>query len=214
MAYRLIPMLLMFMAGCVATAPIKSTPPEKPDPKTKYLFWMHGIGPESKSPDHKRVQHYEKIAQSLANHGYTVISEHRDDVVIEIYAKTIADQARELLNKGVPPKNITIAGFSKGSLMAAAAATDLANPKVNFVLVSGCTDRYDLDYSKIKGRILSIVDKGDEGWFSCAKRIIANDPDVTFKEVEILMGRGHRGFRIPKSKFMNQWQPHLFDWIH
>lgn len=59
----------------------------------------------------------------------------------------------------------------------------------------------------------SLYDKGDEGWFSCAERIDAKDPGIRFKEVELLMGKGQKGFRIAKSKFMSQWQTPLFDWI-
>jgi len=201
------------LTSCTSTGQVRSSLPDAPDLKTKYIFWLHGLSLEDKGPDHKRVQNYEKIVKTLASNGFYVITEHREPVVIEIYAAVVAEQVRELLSKGVPPRNITVAGYSKGSLITAATATKLVNPKINFVLVSGCTDRYDLDYSKIMGRILSIYDKGDEGWFSCAGRIPVGNDDVDFKEIELLMGKGHKGFRIPKSKFMQQWQTPLFDWI-
>ena len=204
---------LTVLTACVSTGPIKSSPPDRPDLKARYLFWMHGVGLEERGPDHIRVKNYERIIEVLASNGFFVITEHRDAVVIESYAKMVAEQVRELLKKGVLPQNITVSGYSKGSLIAAATAVELGNPKINFALVSGCTDRYNLNYSNIKGRILSIYDKGDEGWFSCADRINANDPGVVFKELEILMGKGHKGFRIPKSKFMNKWQAPLFAWV-
>ena len=203
----------IMLTGCVTTGQVKSYPPEKPDLKTRYLFWMHGLKVEDVGPDHIRAKNYEKIVEALASNGFYVITEHREPVVIEIYATVIAKQVRELLKKGVPPQNITVSGYSKGSLMAAAASSELANPKINFVLVSGCTDRHALDYSNVKGRILSIYDKGDQGWFSCAERINGDAPGVEFKEVSILTERGHKGFRIPKSKFMDKWQTPMFEWI-
>ncbi|MFV2055788.1 MAG: hypothetical protein ACC707_04935 [Thiohalomonadales bacterium] len=206
-------LFILILAGCVGTGQVRSYLPDKPNVKTKYLFWMHGIRLEDLGPDHKRVKNYEIIVDTLASNGFYVITEHREVVIIESYAKIIANQVRELLKKGVPPVNITVSGYSKGSLITAAVSSELANPRINYVLVSGCTDRYDLDYSNVKGRILSIYDKGDEGWFSCAKRINAKDADVEFSEIEILMGKGHKGFRLPKSKFMDQWQTPLFDWV-
>lgn len=215
MIFKLLQVLLISitLAACLSTGQVKSHPPDTPNLQTKYLFWMHGISLEDRGPDSKRVKNYEKIVETLASNGFFVITEHRDPVVIEIYAKVIAKQVRELIKKGVPPQNITVSGYSQGSLIAAATSAELANPKINFGLVSGCTDRYDLDYSNVKGRILSIVDKGDDGWFSCKDRINAKDADVEFKEVEILTGKGHKGFRIPKNKYMDQWQNLLFDWI-
>jgi len=204
----------VILSGCISTGQIKSYPPNTPNLNTKYLFWMHGISLEDLGPDHKKVKNYDLIVSTLASNGFYIITEHREPVVIELYATVVAGQVRELLSKGVPPQNITVSGYSKGSLMAAATSSVLANPKINYVLVSGCTDRYDLDYSKVKGRILSIYDKGDEGWFSCANRIDGNATDVDFKEVEILTEKGHKGFRIPKSKFMDQWQTPLLEWVN
>jgi hypothetical protein len=208
--FILVPIILI---GCISTGQIKSEPPDVPNLKDKYLFWMHGLVLESRGPDSKRAKNNEKIVEALASNGFFVITEHRDAVVIPIYANKVANQVRELLDKGVPPQNITVSGYSKGALMAAAASADLENPEINFVLVSGCTDTYDLDYSKVKGRILSIYDKGDEGWFSCAERIDSKAPGIVFKEIEILTEKGHKGFRIPKSKFMDLWQKPMFDWI-
>ncbi len=206
-------LLSIYLTGCVSTGQIKSSAPESPDLKAKYLFWMHGIDLENRGPDSKRAKNNDKIIESLAGNGFFVITEHRDVVIVEIYAVMIAEQVNQLLKKGVPPKNITVGGYSKGSLIAAATSTELANSNINYIFVSGCTDRHDLSYSNVKGRILSIYDKGDDGWFSCADRININDDAVEFKEIAIVTGKGHKGFRLPNSRYRDQWQTPLFNWV-
>lgn len=91
----------MILTGCVPAGQIKSYVPDTPNLKGKYLFWMHGISLEDRGPDHKRVKNYEKIVETLASNGFNVITEHREPVVIESYAKVVAEQVRELLKKGV-----------------------------------------------------------------------------------------------------------------
>ncbi len=203
--------LSLLLGGCLAGQVLFSVP-DKPKAKEKYLFYMHGIQLEDLGPDHKRAKDYEKILDELVNNGFQVLSEHRESVVIEFYAKEVAEQVRDLLGKGVPAENITISGYSKGSLITQAVSGILQNPEINYVLISGCSDLYQVNYSKMQGKILSIVDKGDDLFFSCSKKINANKAGVTFKEVSFVSGRGHRVFRLPKRKYFELWVDPLIAW--
>lgn len=50
------------------------------------------------------------------------------------YAKRVAGQVTELLNAGVPTKNITIVGASQGTAITIAISDMLANQELNYVL--------------------------------------------------------------------------------
>lgn len=77
---------------------------------------------------------YEKILESLKERGFIVISEARkQSPEIEPYAAKVAAQVKQLLNAGVPPKNITVLGASQGAWIAMLVSTYAANRDLNFV---------------------------------------------------------------------------------
>jgi hypothetical protein len=118
-----------------------------------------------------------------------------------------------LLAKGTPPKNITVAGYSLGSMTSLVAAGLIANPNVNIVLLAGCPAsaaiRVDIDYSKVKGHILSVTDKGDDKFGSCAGKLPEGN---AFKEAALDSGKGHTLFRLPADNFTSQWMSPMMDW--
>jgi hypothetical protein len=119
------------------------------------------------------------------------------------------------MEMGVPAKNITVSGFSKGSVIALAVSGAVQNPEVNYVLLAGCSDflndKYQVDASLASGRILSIYDKGDEKFGSC-KSMIKKSDSVKFKEKKLNTGKGHKLFKIPKEKFIKEWRDPLLKW--
>lgn len=146
-----------------------------------------------------------------------VISEVRGDTDPNNYAEKIKKQVNILISKGVPAKNITVSGFSKGSVIALATAGTINNPNINYVLLAGCSeflnDKYSVDASKAVGRILSIYDSGDEKFESC-DGTIKPSTKVKFEETDLDSGKGHKIFRIPKEKFIEQWRDPLTDWVN
>ena len=83
------------------------------------------------------------------------------------------------------------------------------------MLLAGCSDdlnsKYGVDPTKAIGRILSIYDADDEKFGSCYGTINESDK-VKFKEIELESGKGHKLFRIPKEKFIEQWRDPLVEW--
>ena len=190
---------------------VVSDVPSKPDADGKYIFYLHGTVEEGEGSTEK----YETAVEAIAESSATVISEVRGDTDPNTYAEKIKSQVNILISKGVPAKNITVSGFSKGSIIALASAGAINNSDVNYVLLAGCSkylnQKYGVNSTKAVGCILSIYDSGDEKFESCAGIVKASDK-LKFYETDLDSGKGHKVFRIPKEKFIELWRDPLVDW--
>lgn len=183
----------------------------------KYLFYVHGSG--VKDTNDPKVKAYEIIVQELKNSGFNVAFELRttevgdSDAHAHEYAAKIADQVRALLAKGTAPEDITVAGYSLGSMTTMVASGLIANPKVNFVFLAGCpvnsAVKVTIDYTRIKGHVLSITDTKDDRFGSCNGRL---PQDVSYKEVVLNSGEGHAVFRLTDEKYIKLWKEPLVAW--
>jgi hypothetical protein len=207
---------LLFFIGFLLTTNVHagsvvSEVPANPDASEVYIIYLHGSVEEEAGSTEK----YETAVESIAESSATVISEVRGDTDPNSYSVKLKEQVEKLISKGVPPENITISGFSKGSIIALASAGTINNPKINYVLLAGCSedlnDKYGVDPSKAVGRILSIYDSGDNKFESC-DGIIKPSDKLIFEETDLDSGKGHKVFRIPKEKFIEQWRDPLTDW--
>jgi len=205
--------LMLFSYFTVALAEINSDIPSSPDVSEKYVFYLHGSAEESDGDNEK----YQTAVDAISSATDNIISEIRGETDPNTYAEKIKNQVNMLIAKGVPAKNISITGFSKGSIIALAAAGAINNPNINFVLLAGCSEelneKYNVDASKAAGRILSIYDSGDEKFESC-EETIKPSTKVKFEETDLDSGKGHKVFRIPKEKFIEQWRDPLVEWIN
>lgn len=184
----------------------------------KYLFYVHGCCVKGSSDP--KVKDYETIVQQLKDSGFNVEYQLRtadvgdNNAAVQAYAAQIADKVNALLANGTAPENITVAGYSLGSMTSMVAAGLIANPKVNIVLLAGCPTSASIpvaiDYAKVKGRILSVTDKGDDKFGSCEGKFSS---DNVLKEVVIDSGKGHAVFRLTNDKFMSQWMNPMKDWV-
>lgn len=209
MVKRILGASLLAGAGLVQAGSWVEQTPATPDPDTRYIFYLHGSAEEQDGSSGK----YEAAVEAIAEADAVVISEVRGDTDPNAYAAKLATQVNDLLAAGVPASHITVSGFSKGAIITLAAAGAIGNPEVNYVLLAGCADmlnaKYDIAAGKAVGRILSIYDSGDSKFGSCNGIV----PDTALKdEVELDSGKGHKLFRIPKAKFIEQWRDPLVDW--
>lgn len=213
MTYRICRLTLivgaLFLVSCGGGV-IKDVP-QKPDISAKYIFYLHGSAEEFKGSTKK----HQKTVNAIASSAATVISEVRGKTNPNKYAAKLKSQVEILISKGVPAKNITITGFSKGAIITLAASVAIDNPEINYVLLGGCSinlnEKFDVDPSKAVGRLLSIYDSGDEKFGSC-EGIVKPSGKLKFKEIVLDSGKGHRVFRIPKDKFIEQWRDPLVEW--
>lgn len=203
--------ILSFIALTACGGGIVKDIPSKPNASNKYIFYLHGSVEESEGHTEK----YQAAVNAISAGSTTVISEIRGDTDPNTYAEKLKKQVNFLVSKGVPASNITISGFSKGAVIAIAASTVVNNPEVNYVLLAGCSDflneKYGVHPQLAVGRILSIYDVDDEKFGSCSGFINSSEK-VKFKEIELYTGKGHKLFRIPKEKFIEEWRDPLHEW--
>jgi hypothetical protein len=200
--------------------------PQVIETNQKYLFYMHGgwiekYGINRPHPSYGYYE-YEKIVRAFTEKGFTVISEVRlHEVELYEYAHKIAGQVRRLLKEGVPAKNITIIGHSKGGQMALIVASILKEDKVNFVIMAGCGKKgtmFRRGYEKflqrhawrMRGRILSLYDAADKV-AGTSKEAFDKAPQVESKEIVLQTGLGHGLFYSPRLVWVDEvvkWANH------
>lgn len=185
-------------------------PPDQPDPSAKYLFYMHGRHVERHGADGD--YEYSEILNVLAKKGLVVIGEVRSDTDPSDYSKRIAGQVGRLLDAGVPAKNITVAGHSKGAFMSMLIASRVQNEAVKYGILAGCGvkgsefRRSYVKFSKhraqrMRGRFLVAWDANDDVTRECD--LAMGKAGVDFRNLVFETGRGHSLFYKPKSVWID-----------
>ena len=199
--------------------------PSTINPSAKYLFFLHGKIVEMHGPNGIHpcfgIYDYHGIVKSFTNLGFTVISEIRPKGTnLDKYAGKIVRQIKTLLANSIPPEQITVVGFSKGSVITLLVSAKLMDPKVNFVLMSGCSHKGThvlRSYKKLigqsvqfmQGRFLSIYDVSDHKCDICQKIFKNASGEATFKEIKVKSGLGHSLFYRPRRN----WIEPVVEWI-
>lgn len=179
--------------------------PMKVDPSAEYLFFLHNYYVEKNGP-HGDCKYYD-LLNAFVDGGFTVISEVRSGKIIPcVYAKKIVGQIRTLLDAGVPPENITVAGHSKGGVIALCVSSKLENPKVNFVIMAGCEikpllDAYP-DFRTLRGRFLSIYASSDSIASSCDSAFSPVSEGMSITEIKLVSEGGHTLFFTPEKVWL------------
>lgn len=192
------------------TAVLRSSTPELkgyqfPDsivPAKPYLFYLHGKiiedqGIPAISPDYGEYE-YEEILESLSGYGFVVISEQRPKNTDAVeYARKITGQVTALLQAGVPSKDITVVGASKGAGIVIYVSHFLENEDINFVIMGICHPDVveSLEQARVflLGNVLSIYDSNDEFAGSCQELFSFSEGKgiSRYGEVVLNVGTGH-----------------------
>ena len=188
--------------------------PKAVEPDARYLLYLHGriIEEQGLRPEHPRfgVYEYELILETLAGRGLVVISQPRPKGTrIGPYAEQVRAQVEGLLEGGVPADHITVAGHSKGGIIAVFASALIARPQVSFVFLACCGEWLEApDAPRPSGRLLSIYEASDELGRSCRPAFEHAGKGSTHAEIEIAIGGGHGAFYRPHP----EWIDPLVEW--
>lgn len=168
----------------------------------QYMFYLHGKiiedqGIPAISPDYGEYE-YGAILEKLSGYGFVVISEQRPKNTDGVeYARKVTEQVTGLLDAGVPAKNITIVGASKGAGIAILASHFLENEEINFVIMGIClpdnVEGFKQDQIFLYGNIRSIYDSVDEFAGSCQDLFSYSEGKgiSRYDEVILNIGTGH-----------------------
>jgi pimeloyl-ACP methyl ester carboxylesterase len=205
--------------GAGATGDVHSDLPETVDPARRHLFYIHGAWIEQHGLEHPHPRHgryeYLAIVRALAERGFVVISEARKgDTDGETYAEKVVTQVRLLLERGVPPSQVTVIGHSKGGSIALIAASALQEEELNFVIMAGCGKRgsgfgrsfegfLEERAARLRGRMLSIYDASDRVAGSC-REAFEKAAIVESAELVLHTGRGHALFWSPRAVWVDE----------
>lgn len=191
---------------------VLSEPPKKVDTSVRYLFYLHGrIVEESRRPVSPQYGPYEydEILNTFKSKGFVVISEQRrKGTDVEEYAVKVAEQVRQLLKAGVPPRNITVVGASQGSFIGMLASTNLKNRDVKFVFIAGCAAEPGfLDMVDLHGNVLSIYEQSDRAG-TCEKFRADATGIAKYEELQLKTGLRHGFIYRP----MTEWVDATISW--
>ena len=155
--------------------------PDRIDPAKQYLFYLHGKiiedqGIPAVSPEYGEYE-YEAILEKLNGYGFVVISEQRSKNTDGLaYASKVTEQVTALLNAGVPAKNITVVGASKGAGIAVYVSHFLENEGINFVIMAIChpdsIEAFKQNQIFLYGNVLSIYDLQLMNWLVPARNYL------------------------------------------
>lgn len=192
--------LFSLTALAIATAMLGAcnavrTPPKASE--TRYLYYLHGkvvedSGPRGVSPRFGAYDYPGMIA-ALGKPGIHVLSEVRPrNTDPSAYADKIVAQIRAQLAAGVRPSRITVAGASKGSVIASLVSTRLKVPGVRFVLMANCNDWLIRTHDpRLTGDVLSIYEASDDIGGTC-ESLVKRSPGIgRFREIRLETGLGH-----------------------
>ncbi|MEE8575595.1 MAG: hypothetical protein V3T30_09295 [Thermodesulfobacteriota bacterium] len=197
---------------------IYSTPPVHLNPHKRYLFYMHNVLIEAWGikAHHGKYGKYDYLGniKALAGMGFVVITEARlEEVDIIDYSKKIATEVLTLIERGVRPGRITVMGHEKGALMAFVVASMLEDPRINYIILSGCAkegtpfrDFYehflDVGAEKMRGRMLSLYDTSELHSGACGETL-EDYPDLNVREKTFGIRKGLGLFYRPREEWLN-----------
>jgi hypothetical protein len=178
--------------------------PEPVDPAAKYLIFLHGKIIEERGiprPKHPGYGYYEYqlMLETFRDRGFTVISAMRPkNANVAVYAGQVAGQVTLLLKNGVPPRQITVLGASKGGVIAMLDSARLKNRDLHFVFMS-CGYPYIITMFQqqnwqLWGRILSIFDQSEDTGAGSIQELLAPAAGKSVpqsREIVLKMGLGH-----------------------
>ncbi len=208
--------IFLLFAGHSYAGDIYTTFPEQIKADEAYVFYSHGLIVEGTNPRpmHKKFGIYEfpDIKNALAKGSdFNLIAHHRPkNTKISDYTTTLVSWVKVLVESGVPPRNITLIGFSRGGHITAYASSELKELKINTVLLASCWPGGVQSEPPVTfgGHFLSIYETTDVA-LSCKRLADRSNALLSFDELAISTNKEHGAFFKP----MEEWVAPLREWI-
>jgi len=185
------------------------------NPQEKYVFYSHGFIVEGNNPKPINprwgVYDFPAIKKTLADSQYNLIAYHRaKNTNPREFAASLAENRKNLVNKGVPFENITLVGFSRGGAISILTSNILASDKLNLIILAGCGGFVSRNQKvSVYGNVHSIYETSD-GVGSCQHLIDRSKNVKNFQEIAISTGKEHGAFYTPISA----WVTPVKAWIN
>ena len=209
-------LLMGFATGLAHAGTVVTDVPEKPDPASTYVIYLHGRIVEQGGPRAVDARFgaydYGGVLDALAQRGAVVVSAQRPrDTNVNAYAGIVVAQIERLLDAGVPADHIVVVGFSKGGDIAVHVSSFLRRPEVRYVLLGACWERNDDPQLRLTGRVFAMYETSDTlAGRSCGEFNARSEKPVSFEERRISTGKSHGAFYRP----MPEWVVPVLDFIH
>jgi predicted esterase len=132
-----------------------------------HIYYLHGKineeqGRNAVSEKFGKFELDEILKQLNVNNSVIHCEIRTKDTDVKIYATKISREIDSLINSGIPPRNITIVGASKGAII----AMNISNTNkhnINYVFLAGNNDYQEKNNDwKFHGQILCIYDLSDD----------------------------------------------------
>lgn len=189
--------------------------PESPEATKIHVIYLHGRIIENSGPRPTSSRYglydYPAVLEALSSRGAVVISAQRPPRTdVSRYAGVVVSQVEDLIERGVPPGNIVVAGFSKGGAIATRVSSFLRRPQVRFVLLAACPEGPTAPNIRLTGRVLSVYEESDTLAGSCGALATLSEQPGSFDEIGISTGKSHGAFYLPLAA----WVDPVLDWVH
>ena len=132
-----------------------------------HIYYLHGRineeqGRNAVSEKFGKFELDEILKQLNVNNSVIHCEIRTKDTDVKIYATKISREIDSLINSGIPPKNITIVGASKGAIIAMNISS-INKHNINYVFLAGNNDYQEKNNDwKFHGQILCIYDLSDD----------------------------------------------------
>ncbi len=189
--------------------------PEQAQADEKYVFYSHGfiVEGDNETPKHPHfgVYDFPAIKQALAASDFNLIAYHRKaGTVPSEFAQKLANDVKELTAQGVPLRNISLMGFSRGGMITILVSDLLAAPDINVVLLASCSNWVSSQPKlELAGNVLSVYETSDR-FGSCRELVNQSDNVSSFTEIAISTGKEHGAFFKP----LDEWVVPVVNWIN
>ena len=191
------------------------------DGHPRHLIYLHGHivqAQQDARPEHPRFGHYElqQIEDALRDRGFVVHAKIRPkSASVSDSADRVVEQVRQLLDSGVPARNVSVVGASMGGTIALLAAARLQEEEVRFCVLGTCLDTTvrHLRVNEGKGpigHILSIREASDDLVGQCRiwRDEIEPHPGLLAREILLDTGLSHGFLYRP----LPEWVEPVVDW--